>query len=497
MVFNSWEFLAFFPIVAILYFVMPKKAKTVWLLIASYFFYVCWNPKYIVVLLFSTAVTYGAGLWLDYVDKKAAEEKKQKHKKLIIAGSCVINLGILAFFKYSDFFFENLNLVLQKTAGISISNPFDFVLPLGISFFTFQAIGYLIDVYRKDVEPERNIIRFALFLSFFPKIIQGPIERSKGLLKEIREIPQKTVWNYKRITGGLILMLWGLFLKLVISDRLSSMVDMLFNKSSDYSTPMLWVGAIGFAIQLYCDFAGYSIIAVGASKVLGLSIIDNFDTPYFSRSVKEFWRRWHISLSTWFRDYLYIPLGGNRVSTFRKYLNLMIVFLVSGIWHGAGWTFIIWGGLHGLFQIIGELLKPARKGVIKALQIKTDSHSHKIFQTLFTSFLVVIAWVFFRATSLGQAVQYLKGMFTLHITKPIFNGLEQAPIEWVVLLISIIILFAVSLIKYNMKMNLDEYLDKQSLWFRWIVLFILLFGLIIFGVYGPGFSAQAFIYTQF
>ena len=500
MLFNSWNFLVFFPVVVLVYCVVPKKIKALWLLAASYYFYMCWNPRYIALILFSTAATYFSGLGIDSVNRRFPdqERKKKRLKKWIVAGCFTVNLAILCLFKYFDFFIQNLNTLLQGT-GVAITNPFSFVLPVGISFFTFQALGYIVDVYREEIPAEKNFIHYALFVSFFPQLVAGPIERSKNLLAEIREIPRKKMWDYERITSGLIIMVYGLFLKMVIADRVSLLADGIFNDYRQYNALGLWIGAGAFALQIYCDFAGYSTIAIGAARVMGFSLMENFDTPYFARSIREFWRRWHISLSTWFKDYLYIPLGGNRCSRARRYFNLMVTFLVSGIWHGAGWHFIAWGGLHGLYQIAGDLTKSFRERILRLLRIRTDSGVHKLFQTALTAILVVIAWVFFRMESLPDALQYLQGMFLV----PAFQGsrsfhvLTFARSEWIVLLAGTLVVFLAGLVKYNLRMNVDEFLKTRSTALRWVLIYFLIFSVIIFGQYGPEYNPQAFIYFQF
>lgn len=343
MLFNSYEFLIFFPIVTLIYFLIPHKARYIWLLIASYFFYMCWNAKYALILLFSTIVTYVAGLLISKANKIKDDKKRTKYKKIFVALSFIINLSILFLFKYFDFAINNINNILGQL-NIQLLNPkFDLILPVGISFYIFQALGYTIDVYRQDVKTEKNFLKYALFVSFFPQLVAGPIERSKNLLEQMYE---EHYFNAQRVKDGLLLMIWGGFQKIVIADRIAIVVDTIFNNFPQYGGMYIIIAAILFAFQIYCDFSGYSIIAVGAAKVMGFRLMENFNAPYFSMSVSEFWRRWHISLSTWFKDYLYIPLGGNRKGKIRKYINIMIVFLVSGLWHGASWNYIIWGGLN-------------------------------------------------------------------------------------------------------------------------------------------------------
>lgn len=342
MLFNSLSFLIFFPVVVLIFFIMPNRVKYIWLLVASYYFYMNWNPKYALLMLASTLITWLTGLGISIL--KSRECDTQIRQKLLLAGCFAVNLAILGFFKYFDFFLMNLNAVIGKFGLEMVQKPFDVVLPVGISFYTFQALGYIIDVYKEKVSAEKNVLKYALFVSFFPQLVAGPIERTENLLNQIKEIPSRKPLDYDRITNGLVYMLYGFFLKMVISDRVAILVDNVFDSWFLYGGVELLVAAIGFALQIYCDFSSYSIIAIGAAQVMGFTLMENFEAPYFSSSVKEFWRRWHISLSTWFRDYVYIPLGGNRRGKRRKNINLMLTFLLSGLWHGANWTFVVWGG---------------------------------------------------------------------------------------------------------------------------------------------------------
>lgn len=504
MLFNSWEFLAFFPIVVLVYFLIPKKVKYLWLLVTSYYFYMCWNPKYIVLILFSTAATYVSGVLLNAVNGKLragalTEKAAERRRKLVVAGCFLVNLLILAFFKYWTFLLDNVNAVLGRLGAPAIENRFSFVLPVGISFFTFQALSYTMDVYRGDIEAERNFFKYALFVSYFPQLVAGPIERSKNLLADIRDIPNKKLWDYDRVTRGLTLMLYGMFLKLVIADRVSIFVDGVFDRYAQCGAGVLWLAAACFAIQIYCDFASYSTIAIGAAKVMGFTLMDNFDTPYFARSIKEFWRRWHISLSTWFRDYLYIPLGGSRCSRLRRHFNLMVVFLVSGLWHGAGWHFVAWGCLHGVYQIAGDALAPLRARALDLLRVNRKSRAHRLAQTLLTCVLVIIAWVLFRADTMTVALGYLGRMFTLAPGAAdagvLAFGLDA--VEWVILACAAGTLLLFSLVRYNRGQGPEAYLAQRRLPVRWLILYALFFAIIIFGKYGPKYSQQAFIYFQF
>lgn len=339
MLFNSYQFLVFFPIVLLFYFALPSKMKYIWLLAVSYYFYMSWNPVYVLLMLASTLVTWVTGIGVYWLKNR----KNVKGPKILLLLCLIFNLGILFIFKYLDFSVTIINKLFQYVDLPIIVNSFNLLLPVGISFYTFQALGYLIDVYR-GMKPESNILKYALFVSFFPQLVAGPIERSKNLLTQIQEMGYRKLWNKKKVTSGLIYMLWGYFLKMIIADRVAILVDQVWDSYWTYGSIALIVASVGFSIQIYCDFSSYSCIAIGAAQIMGFNLMENFDAPYFSRSIKEFWRRWHISLSTWFRDYLYIPLGGSRCSRLKRYRNLLITFLVSGLWHGAGLGYIVWGG---------------------------------------------------------------------------------------------------------------------------------------------------------
>lgn len=502
MLFNSIDFLIFFPIVLFVYFVFPCRIRYIWLLAASYFFYMCWNPFYIVLILLTTVITYICGRSVGKLKNTAGMEEHRQNKlmKLIITAGFLSNIGMLVYFKYTNFLIETLNSVLVRF-HIEIVNKFDILLPVGISFYIFQALGYIVDVYRGTVKAEKNFLRYALYVSFFPQLVAGPIERSGNLLSQIKEEPFRKLWNYQRVTSGLILMLWGYFLKVVIADRVAVLVNTVFAGYEGYQMTALWTGAAAFAIQIYCDFAGYSMIAIGAAKVLGFQLMENFDTPYFAVSVVDFWKRWHISLSTWFRDYLYIPLGGSRCSKMKKYRNILITFGVSGLWHGADWTYAAWGGLHGIYQIAEKELAPLVRKINDRCHTKTDSFGYRFFRRLVTFVLVDIAWIFFRADSIHQAVHYIKRMILYRDWWSLFDqqiytlGLDIR--EMHILGFALLVMFAVEAIKYKKGELLDAFLQRQWIVFRWSILFMLLFVCIVFGYYGPGFDSSQFIYFQF
>ncbi len=500
MQFNSIHFMLFLPIVLAVYFIIPKKIRYIWLLVVSYYFYMSWNAKYAILIGFSTIVTYLCGI---FIDQAALNEGKvwERLRKGVLIGGIVINLLILFLFKYLDFAIDNINEILSAVNLTIIDNKFDFLLPVGISFYTFQALGYVIDVYRKEIKAEYNPLRYALFVSFFPQLVAGPIERSGNLLKQLKNIHEIKLWDYERIVKGFMVMMWGFFLKVIIADRAAAIANNVFENYYALGTFELIMGAVFFAVQIYCDFASYSTIAQGTAKIMGIKLMDNFDTPYFALSIKEFWRRWHISLSTWFRDYLYIPLGGNRKGKIKKYVNLMIVFLVSGLWHGANWTYIVWGGLHGAYQVIGEITKPFKDRINKKLNVKTETTTYKLSKMVCTFALVCFSWIFFRADSIGAALSYIVRLFTKINPWALTNGtiynIGLARQEMNILLISIVVMLFVDYMKRRKNIRFENITDNQNFWVRGAVIFVLLFVIVIFGAYGYSFDAQEFIYFQF
>jgi D-alanyl-lipoteichoic acid acyltransferase DltB (MBOAT superfamily) len=400
MVFNSFVFLLFFPLVTVGYFFLTIRIglrhkdlsntlSQFFLLAASLFFYGYWNPAYLVLILISVAVTWVSGLLM--------EGRNAREKRLVLTASLVINLGILFFFKYYGFFAETAGLL---SSGRIQFPSFNVLLPVGISFYTFQALGYSIDVYYGRVRAEKNFITYALFVTFFPQLVAGPIERSGNLLPQFKVNYE---FDYDRVTSGLRLAAWGMFKKVVIADRLAIYVNGVFENPAVYPGTSVALAVFFFAFQIYCDFSGYSDIAIGCARVLGFNLMTNFRQPYFSRSIAEFWRRWHISLSTWLKDYIYIPLGGNRKGEARKDLNLLITFLLSGLWHGAAWHFVVWGALHAIFQITGRSTKPLRNTLGRKAGLPEDSRPRKVTQVFVTFILVCFAWVFFRANTMQDA----------------------------------------------------------------------------------------------
>ncbi len=497
MQFNSLTFMVFFPAVLAVYFLIPRNLRKFWLLIASYYFYMNWNPRYAVLIGASTLITYVSGILMENCQRL----RRQGRKKLILVLCLVCNLAILAVFKYGNFALETADGLLRLLGLRGSGRRLDLLLPVGISFYTFQALGYIIDVYRSDVKAERNLVCYALFVSFFPQLVAGPIERSKNLLAQVDQVSRMKLWDAKRVTSGAILMVWGFFLKMVIADRAAILVDTVFDNFQVYGSTELCLAAVGFAVQIYCDFSSYSTIAVGAARIMGFGLMENFNTPYFAESIRDFWSRWHISLSSWFRDYLYIPLGGNRKGRARERLNKMAVFLISGLWHGASWNFIVWGGIHGFYQVAADLLRPWKEKLCGKLGIRREVLSWKLLRMAVTFVLVDAAWIFFRADSVMNALRILKRILFRPTPWLLFNGgiyeLGLSRPEFGILLVSLAILFLAELVRYRRKVTVDVFLMEQNLWFEWLAVILLIVMIFVFGEYGPMFDAQQFIYFQF
>lgn len=498
MLFNSLQFLIFFPIVVGIYFLIPVKVRYIWLLVASYYFYMGWNAKYALLLLFSTVVTYISGLALAHIKRRFGGEAAGKRAmNLCVAASFTLNLGVLFCFKYFDFAVNNLNYVLSKL-HITLLNPaFDVLLPVGISFFTFQALSYTMDVYRGEIAAEKNFLKYALFVSFFPQLVAGPIERSKNLLKQI-ERPH--IFDARKVCDGVYLMLWGYFLKVVLADRISVVVNKIYGDINQFGGMYVIVATILFGFQIYCDFAGYSTIAMGAAKIMGFELMENFNAPYLARSVSEFWRRWHISLSSWFKDYLYIPLGGSRKGRLRRYINIFVVFSVSGLWHGASWTFVIWGALNAVYQIIGDVTKNLRSKLSQKLALKQNSFANGLVKTLFTFALVDFAWIFFRANNFSHAIQAIRSIFTVFNPWILFDdslyGLGISRRSFTVMLLGLLLLVVTDIMKYR-GICIRQRIMAQDGWFRCTVIAVSVWFILTVGMWGPGYHEASFIYFQF
>lgn len=486
MLFNSIEFLLYFPLVALILFIIPKKAQWLWLLLSSYYFYMSWNPKYALLIFTSTIITFVTSLFIE-------KANTLNRKKTLVFISFSSNLIILFFFKYANFTLELVN-ELSSVFGMDINVArLDYLLPVGISFYTFQALGYTIDVYRGDIKPTRHFGKYALFVSFFPQLVAGPIERTTNLLPQF---DKKISFSYYRMRDGLMLVAWGFFKKVVIADRVAVIVDQVYNTPVAGDGFGSLIAMLLFSVQIYCDFSAYTDIAIGISRILGFDLKKNFDNPYIAQSITEFWRRWHISLSTWFRDYLYIPLGGNRFGKKRMLINLFIVFLISGLWHGAALTFVVWGAIHGILVVFEKLYYKSQQKMYSKLKWNTKRFSFKLYRVLITFTLVTIAWVFFRADSFASAIDVFDNLKNLKINH-FFNGtiykygLSEHEVR--ILLGSIILLFTVEIL--NVKFNIKKRIFKQNIVLRWGIYFSIIFFLLIFGYYN---NEQAnFIYFQF
>lgn len=408
MLFNSLHFLVFFCIVTPLFFIVPFKFRTPLLLIASCYFYMAFLPVYILILAFTIIIDYIAGILI--------ERSQGRRRKLWLVLSLVSNISILCFFKYYNFLNDNITALLNAVDRTNHIPYLSILLPIGLSFHTFQAMSYTIEVYRGHQPAERNFLTYSLYVMFYPQLVAGPIERPQNLLFQFRT---EHTFDYQRVVDGLKLMAWGLFKKVVIADRLAEMVDYVYNDPMPFKGFPLIIATLFFTFQIYCDFSGYSDIAIGSAQVMGFKLMKNFDAPYFSTSISEFWRRWHISLSTWFKDYVYIPLGGNRVVKWRMYYNLFIVFVLSGLWHGASWTFIVWGALHGFYLIASHRLSNFRNFLRELFGIRPGNVLFKFLGGIVTFILVAYAWVFFRASHFAYAKHIVSKM--LVATKPQFR----------------------------------------------------------------------------
>ena len=406
MTFNSWEFLIFYPIVAALYFLLPKRMKWPMLLVASYYFYAFYQADLLFLIILTTAVSF-------FMSHLIERTEKTSLKKLYLALTLTVCLGVLFFYKYFNFLGASVAGIISLLGKEPPSLVLDLVLPVGISFYTFQTLSYVIDVYRGQIKTEKNFFFYALFVSFFPQLVAGPIERPANLIPQLKEPHVPTRANFVR--GGKQMLL-GFFKKICVADLVASYVSAVYNSPKEATAPAVIIATLMFAVQIYCDFSGYTDIATGCARIMGIKLMKNFDHPYSASTVKEFWARWHISLSGWFKDYLYIPLGGSRRSPLRNMLNVFIVFLVSGLWHGANWTFVVWGALHGLYRVVGTLTLDKRNALISRAGLKTDSAVVVGVRRVITFLLVCLAWVFFRANSISDAFTLLGALFTRSAT---------------------------------------------------------------------------------
>jgi alginate O-acetyltransferase complex protein AlgI len=482
MLFNSIEFAIFLPIVFLLYwFVTNKnlKLQNAFLILASYFFYGWWDWRFLSLIVFSSSVDYLIGIAL-------SKQENIKKRKILLLTSITVNIGFLGFFKYFNFFADSF-----ASAFTLLGVPFEptrlnIILPVGISFYTFQTLSYTIDVYRRKLEPTKDALSFFAFVSFFPQLVAGPIERATNLLPQFYK---KRCFDYEKAVDGMRQILWGLFKKMVIADNCAVYVNEVFSNSADYPGSTLLLGTIFFAFQIYGDFSGYSDIAIGTARLFGFNLMKNFAYPYFSRDIAEFWRRWHISLSTWFRDYVYIPLGGSRVGNWKKIRNIFIIFIVSGFWHGANWTFIIWGALNAIYFLPLLLMKKNRSNLDVVAQNSFFPNIKEILQVATTFTLTTLAWVFFRSASVSDAIDYLSGIFSSSLfsfPKNVY-GFPQYEV------ITILVIFIFSeWVQRRKEHGLQFDNNKIPRIIRWCIYYIII---IIISVYSG--IQQQFIYFQF
>lgn len=482
MFFNSIDFAIFLPIVFILYWFVCNKnlrLQNSLIVVASYVFYGWWDWRFLSLILFSTVVDYTVGVLLKTEDNPSK-------RKLLLWTSILVNLGFLGFFKYYNFFLDNFISAFSFFGTEINTNSLNIILPVGISFYTFQTLSYTIDVYKRKLEPTKDFIAFSAFVSFFPQLVAGPIERATQLLPQFYK---KRTFDYSKAVDGMRQILWGLFKKVVIADNCAEYANQIFNNSADMNGSTLALGAIFFAFQIYGDFSGYSDIAIGTSRLFGFSLMKNFNFPYFSRDIAEFWRRWHISLSTWFRDYLYFPLGGSRGGTWMKIRNTFVIFIVSGFWHGANWTFIVWGALNAVYFLPLLLTNNNRKNLETVAQGKVLPSLRELASMLLTFGLTVLAWVFFRAESLSHALEVIGGIFSKSLfTMPNVGNLFD-------FMIMSLLMFMFILFEWQGR-GTNHVLEKLG--FKWnqylrLGMYLALFATILL----LGGSAQDFIYFQF
>jgi alginate O-acetyltransferase complex protein AlgI len=476
MLFNSFHFVFFFIVVTALYFSLPHKMRWFLLLISSCYFYMAFVPIYILILGFTIVIDYFAGICI--------ENAEGKRRKMFLVVSLIANIGVLAVFKYYNFFNTNFTALLK---GFSLDNPLPYLsilLPIGLSFHTFQAMSYTIEVYRGNQKAERHFGIYSLYVMFYPQLVAGPIERPQNLLHQFRE---KHYFDYDNVTEGLRMILWGFVKKLVIADRLAIYVNAVYNNPEHHSGLTLIAATVFFAIQIYCDFSAYSEMAIGTARVMGFKLMTNFNRPYFARNISEFWKRWHISLSTWFKDYMYISLGGNKVSVPRWYFNLFFVFLVSGLWHGANWTYIIWGALNGFYLVFAIISQPVRDKMNSLLGLTKFPKLLRIIQIITTFILTAFAWIFFRANTVQDAFTIIRKIFTF--SKPVFI---DNPSMMIYSVAGLLLLFLVELKNEYFKKD-HSFLHNPNWVVRHLSYALLIILILLFGVFDGG----QFIYFQF
>ncbi len=489
MLFNSLDFAIFFPIVFILYWIVSKNLllRNLLIIIASYTFYGWWDWRFLFLIFISTIVDF-------FVGQKIYKEQHPLKRKRLLLISLLVNIGFLIYFKYTNFFIETFVDSFRFFGKELETSTLNIILPVGISFYTFQTLSYTIDIYRNQLKPTKDFFAFTAFVSFFPQLVAGPIERASHLLPQFYKTYK---FNYNLVKSGLLLIAFGLFKKMVIADRAALMVNEVYNNPGNYQGIEIIVATILFAFQIYCDFSGYSDIAIGLGRTMGFDLMKNFDSPYFSKSITEFWRRWHISLSTWFRDYVYIPLGGSRNGQYKTYFNLFLVFLISGLWHGAAITFVIWGAIHGIIIVFEKATYRFKKSFYKLLGLQKKNFANNLFFIIITFTIVDFAWLFFRANSFTDASLIINNMFTNNLYEIFGDNLYLIGFkenEFTALIISIFALITFEVI--HRRVNIVSWLNNQSFILRWCTYMCIAFAITIFGVYGDE-KVSEFIYFQF
>ncbi len=487
MFFNSIDFAIFLPIVFLLYWFVAKKSlrlQNILLLIASYFFYACWDYRFLFLLIFSTLLDYSTGI-------KMGEATNPGKKKFWFWLSVIVNLGFLGVFKYFDFFAasfaDGLSLLGIKTNFWLLN----IILPVGISFYTFHGLSYVIDIYQNRIRPEKNFVDYSVFVSFFPLLVAGPIERATHLLPQIKK---QRSFDYTHAADGLRQILWGLFKKIVIADNCAEYANAIFNNSEVFSGSTLVLGALFFAFQIYCDFSGYSDIALGTARLFGIDLLRNFAFPYFSRDIAEFWRRWHISLSSWFRDYVYIPLGGSKGGTWMKVRNTFIIFLLSGFWHGANWTFIIWGALNALYFLPSLLLNKNRNNLDTVAVGRLLPSIKDLLNITITFGLTLFAWIFFRAENVHHAVQYISEIFSGSLFNlPEKEAFAESENNFFIILLLLVLFITIEWIGRAQEYAIAHIGLKWPRMLRWGFYSIIVFLMAMY----MSTSGSAFIYFQF
>lgn len=492
MYFNSIHYIVFLPIVIILYYGLPSRYRWSMLLFASYYFIMCWKAEYVLLVALSSTLDYLLARWI-----ATSISKSTRMGFLCISLAC--NLGLLLGFKYLNFFNDSVRFLIENINVFYNVSTFHIFLPIGISFYTLQKLSYIIDVYRGAQKPEYHWGYFCLYVAYFPQLVAGPIERSGRLLPQLRS---KHQFDYTQVTEGFRLILWGLFLKVAVADRVAPFVDQVYQAPELYTGPSFTMATFFFACQIFCDFAGYSCIAIGTARTMGVELMQNFRRPYFAKSVGEFWQRWHISLSTWFRDYLYIPLGGNRVSRRRWVLNIFIVFLISGLWHGANWTFIIWGALNGIYLLIEIVFGVFISRLESKSLIKKTCSLLDVLRIPLTFVMICFSWIFFRANSTDDAFFIVSRLGTgwldllqqigdeAYVRDTLLLGLGK--FFFIVTLFFVAAVFIVEFVQE--KRLLRRPFPEQPIWIRWTAYYVLTIAILIFGAYNTN---QQFIYFQF